>query len=127
MLANRISAVIIQDKKILLVTDKEKKVYWTPGGKVDEGETHEEALKRELSEELKINLVSTREYINYKTFNEVYKQKQEVYCYFVKHGGTPIPSQEIGGCDWFSRDNLPKMRYTIETILIPKLLEDGLL
>jgi len=54
----RVAGIIIEDGKILLIAHKKKKdVYWLlPGGGVDFGESLEEALKRELMEELGVSV-----------------------------------------------------------------------
>ncbi len=50
------ASVIIQDKKLLLVKQKNRD-YWTPpGGLVDEGETPEEACLRETKEEIGVEV-----------------------------------------------------------------------
>ncbi len=53
------AAIIIKDNKIF-VTQRgygEFKDWWEfPGGKIEEGETHEECLKREIKEELKADI-----------------------------------------------------------------------
>lgn len=53
-----VAAVIIRDGRILLTQRSPKGSYpWlfeSPGGKVDQGETHSQALVRELREELAI-------------------------------------------------------------------------
>jgi len=45
-------ALIINNKKILLVSGHGADFYWTPGGGIENNETPEVALKRELKEEL---------------------------------------------------------------------------
>lgn len=47
-----IKAVIVNDYKALVVADPRFKGYDLPGGKIDEGESIEQALRRELKEEL---------------------------------------------------------------------------
>jgi 8-oxo-dGTP diphosphatase len=48
-----VKAVIIKDGKILLLKDSSRPDFWdVPGGRIDENETIQEALLRELDEEL---------------------------------------------------------------------------
>lgn len=47
---NRVVAIILKANKVLLVKGKGWPELWTPGGKIEEGETEEETLKRELKE-----------------------------------------------------------------------------
>ncbi len=47
-----IKAVIVNKDKALVVADPRFKGYDLPGGKIDEGESIEQALRRELKEEL---------------------------------------------------------------------------
>lgn len=55
---DRASGVILKDNEVLLIHRiREGKEYWVlPGGGVEKNETAEEALNREMSEELKIKL-----------------------------------------------------------------------
>jgi 8-oxo-dGTP diphosphatase len=126
MLADRISAVILKDKKILLVSD-DSSVYWTPGGKLDPGESHIQAIDRELYEELKSKSTSAKQYLSYNAFHEIKKDMQTVYCYLVTITGDIIPSAEITKYGWYSKENLPRLMISIKDNLIPKLIEDKLL
>lgn len=48
-----VKAIIIQDGKILILKDSSRPDFWdVPGGRIDDNETIEEALRRELREEL---------------------------------------------------------------------------
>ena len=57
-----VAAVIVKEGKIFCAKRENSRYsyiygkYEFPGGKVEEGETHEQALKREISEELNINI-----------------------------------------------------------------------
>ncbi len=72
------AAIIVENKKILCVQRNKGKYnyisykYEFPGGKLEEGENEEDALKRELSEELNLQihvaekfLVVTHEYLDF--------------------------------------------------------------
>ena len=54
----RVGSIIINDNKILLIAHKKDgEIYWLiPGGGVDFGESLEDALKREMMEELNIKV-----------------------------------------------------------------------
>ncbi len=126
MLPDRISAVIIKDRKILLVSD-DSNIFWTPGGKVERAETHQETLDRELCEELQIRLLSLRQYFSYVIFHPLKKDNQQVYCYLVEYDGDIFPSHEIIRYGWFSKNDLPPLLDSVKNVLIPRLIEDGLL
>ena len=50
-------AIIIKDNKVLLSWEERKNVYMSPGGGVEEGESLEECVIRELSEEAGFKVV----------------------------------------------------------------------
>ena len=54
----RIAAVIIEGGKLLMLRGKGYKELWTPGGKIEIGESEEDCLKRELKEEISVEISS---------------------------------------------------------------------
>jgi ADP-ribose pyrophosphatase YjhB (NUDIX family) len=128
---DRISAVILKNKKLLLVTGYDKSFYWTPGGKIDSGENHKQTLIRELGEELSINPTDISHYLTYEAVNEITKKKQKIHCYLIKYKGKPNPQKEITGILWYSKQNfkkrIPKISKGIEKYLMPKLIQDNLI
>ena len=54
-----VSAVaVVRDRSVLMVTARGRDVYYLPGGKVDPGETAEQAAAREAFEEVSLPLES---------------------------------------------------------------------
>lgn len=52
----RVAAVIIHNNKLLVMYNQETDTYYLPGGRVKLHESSQTALKRELKEELSINI-----------------------------------------------------------------------
>lgn len=73
----RATAVVIKDGKVLLIHRKnEKEFYVFPGGGVEEGETVEQAILRELMEETSITVR-----INKILEHKIYDDRTENYAY----------------------------------------------
>lgn len=53
----KVRAVVINEKGHILVMKTNNNIYMLPGGKIDDGESNEEALKREVLEEAGISLL----------------------------------------------------------------------
>ncbi len=86
----RVTGVIIKDGKILLIRRvKNGEEYFVfPGGGVEEGETQEEALKREMKEETGLDIVKPE-----KIFEIENRGVKETYYLVMEFSGTP----QLGG------------------------------
>ena len=130
MVVHVIAAVIIKDEKLLLVKEFNEDEYHTPGGTVKKFETPEETLKRELKEEIKVQLKSMRPFgkFNSKTFDG---KDLLLETYFAEIEGTPKPSSEIESISWIGSDykNNDGVKLTIpsKSYIIPKLIDTGLI
>jgi|SRR3989338_5259504 len=127
----RISAVVIKDKKILLVTGYDESFYWTPGGKAEENEGAEDALRREIKEELNLNIMSLRKYMKYIGENLTTKKTMEVDCYLVKTKGVLKPQKEITKFIWAKKEDILSKKFILtkntRDNLIPNLIRDKLI
>lgn len=76
--------VVEKDNALLLVQARDRAKYYFPGGKIEEGETFEQALIREIDEELNVSLNPDKlSYIN-TVIGEAYPQKNtltKLICY----------------------------------------------
>lgn len=127
-----IAAIILENEKkqfLLALRDNKPGIpfpnHWDLiGGHVEVGETPEEALIREVKEELNINL---REYTFYKKYEcidgDVYPNIKYIY-----YGRINIPIEEITLLEgerpqFFSREEIPNIKFAniIKTIMLDYL------
>lgn len=47
---------LVRERRVLMVTARDREVYYMPGGKIDDGETAAEAAAREALEEVALDL-----------------------------------------------------------------------
>lgn len=126
------SAVIIKNKKLLLLRGDEgiyAQFYFTPGGKIEEGESEEMALRRELREELSVEIKNFKKYFEYTAKLQDAEEYQKIICFLVDIKGEIKMSGEITKVYWYGRENFDKKEPTISEsmyeFLLPKLLEEG--
>lgn len=103
-----VAYICIMDKKLLLVRSKNKKVFYMPGGKRENGESDKEALIREIKEELSVDLIENS-LKHYKTFQAQSHGAPpgvhvQIMCFTGNHTGEPVPSSEIEEVRFFSTD-----------------------
>ena len=127
----RIAGIIIEDNKLLMLIGKGYKELWTPGGKIDKGETDEECLKRELREELGVELLEYKffkEYANASFYNPDKTTIERAY--IIKIKGEIKPDSEIESIVWFTKDDYENKKYPMITHtqeeLIPDLIREGI-
>ena len=98
--------LIIKERKLLLAFSFNKQCFYLPGGKIDAGETAEQALCREIFEELNIHLdpadLTYYTHISAPAYGETDGLIMEQECYFLKKQATPIASAEIGELRYFT-------------------------
>lgn len=113
---DKLSWICTKDRKMLFVRTKFNDSFYTPGGKRESGETDEQALMREVKEELSVALVP--ETIRYMaTFKAQAHGKPEgvlvqLKCYFADFMGTLIPASEIVEIAWLTSHEEEKTSLT---------------
>lgn len=93
-------------KKILLVKRRDLPVWVFPGGGLDEGETPEEGVLREVEEETGLKVKILRKIAEYLPVNRMTQKTHFFECTVVK--GTPKTSSESKEIAFFGLDQLPK-------------------
>ena len=121
----RIAGIIIQGGKILMLIGKGHKELWTPGGHLEIGENEEECLKRELKEEIGVNLVKSKFFGEYpgKSFYQPERTYNQ-HVYLAEIEGKIVPNAEIESYLWFSKEDFLSKKYPMITNDEEKVIPD---
>ncbi|MED7789079.1 NUDIX domain-containing protein [Francisella sp. 19X1-34] len=97
----------VKDNEMLLVRVRDNTIWYFPGGKIDDGETHLQAIIRELDEELNVQMHPTElEYLGEViTDNHDRTDTVSVQCYAGEITQSVQPCAEISEIKWFDLDD----------------------
>ena len=120
-----VNCIIVKNNKLLLVQQnrpKEVKGKWSiPGGKVEKGETFEEAIIREVKEETGLDVISS-EHLSikqaepYQTIKHIFKVETE--------GKVSFPEDELMNAKWLSLDEIRKMKDKLRKPWVLEIIEE---
>lgn len=106
---DKLAWLYIQDGKLLSARSKNKTLFYLPGGKREVGESDEQALIREIKEEISVNLIpNSIQYVE--TFSAPADEKSndtivKLTCYFADFKGELCPDAEIEEIDFIGYEN----------------------
>ena len=127
---DKLAWIHIVDKKVLCAKSKGKELYYIPGGKREAGESDQEAVVREIVEELSVNLKA--ETVRYLAeFEAQADGKPEgtlvhMTCYTADYEGDIQPASEIAEAAWLGYADRDKCSLVV-TIIFDWLLEKGMI
>jgi 8-oxo-dGTP diphosphatase len=121
------AAIIVENKKILCVQRNKGKYdyisykYEFPGGKIEVHENEEEALKREISEELNLEIDVTEKFLvvnhEYLDFNLT------MHCYLCKANTEQLVLKEHIDAKWLNKEELIELDWAAADLpIVSKLL-----
>jgi 8-oxo-dGTP pyrophosphatase MutT (NUDIX family) len=106
---DKLAWLYIRDGKLLSARSKNKTLFYIPGGKREVGESDEQALVREIKEEISVDLIpSTIKYAE--TFRAPADGKSndtivKLTCYFAEFKGELCSDAEIEEIDFIGYEN----------------------
>lgn len=127
---DKLAYIHIQNKKILMSLSKGKSTWYIPGGKRDEDESDTEALKREVKEELSVNLIS-ESIVKYGVFEAQAHGHPEgtivrMTCYTAEYTGDLRPASEIEKLEFFPFSRKSESSF-VDHFIFDDLKKKGLL
>lgn len=127
---DKLAWIYIKDKKILSTRSRGKDTYYIPGGKRDGQEIDQEALMREIKEELTVDIVpDTIKHVG--TFEAQAHGKPEgtvvrMTCYSSEFTGEIKPAAEIEEVVWFTHKDKDRSSL-VDKIIFDYLAEKQLI
>ncbi|MFD9704892.1 NUDIX domain-containing protein [Lentzea sp. NPDC059081] len=101
-----VGLVHVEAGRLLVVRSRNKKAFYLPGGKIEPAETSVEALRREVREELGVELDRPEILKRYvaPAYGEGEGAIVDMTCFTAQLQATPRPSGEIAELTWVTRD-----------------------
>ncbi|HEY4522564.1 MAG TPA: NUDIX domain-containing protein [Candidatus Paceibacterota bacterium] len=102
---DKLAFIELKGRKVLETKSKGKDTWYIPGGKRDTGESDEQALIREVKEELNVD-IDPATIVYYGSFEAQAHGKPEgtmvrMTCYQAQYSGELKPQAEVELMDWF--------------------------
>lgn len=126
-----VSAVaLVRDRRVLMVTARDREVYYMPGGKIDPGETPAEAAAREAFEEVTLRLDpgELEELFEVRTQAHGEPLGREVHMRVFRAETTaePVPAAEVGALHWVTTGDADRCPPAGRDVLL-RLADAGLI
>ncbi|HEV2403653.1 MAG TPA: NUDIX domain-containing protein [Candidatus Saccharimonadales bacterium] len=109
------------EKELLFARATGKSYYVFPGGKQEVGETIEEALQRELQEELHAQATDVKK-LGIVLGHTPDGREMEMHLYSGQLQGTPEPHAEIEEIAWMTRENVEEQRAAMTPMTLEHVL-----
>lgn len=127
---DKLAWIYIQNKRILSTRSQGKDTYYIPGGKREAGETDQQALRREIKEELDIDLLEETIQFFGQFEAQAHGKPQgtlvRMSCYTAEFTGTIRAASEIEEAIWLQYADKEKTSL-VDHLIFDFLKEKGLI
>jgi 8-oxo-dGTP diphosphatase len=108
-----VSAVaIVRQRRVLMVTARDRDVLYMPGGKIDAGETPAQAAVREAREEIAVEIDPARVSRLFTVVTQAHGEPDgrlvRMHVFAADTDATPKPSAEVSAVHWVGTESLDR-------------------
>ncbi len=124
------AAIIVRDRRLLVVRKRGTDILISPGGKIDPGETRIECLRRELDEELGVTLAQAEFFGSFRNPSAFEKAEVSIHTYLCEVTGDLTAQAEIEEFRWVGgKSTNPDLQIgsVFADFVIPRLVDVGLI
>lgn len=119
------AAIVLSQRRLLVVRKRGTSVFISPGGKILAGETPIDCLRRELREELCVELVDTEPFGTYERPAADEDAMIRVHTWIATVSGTCVPSSEIEELRWICGSDTHGVGSVFAQCVMPELIRVG--
>lgn len=121
-------AVILRERRLLVVSKQAApEVFYLPGGKPEAGESQEEAMRREVHEELGLVVGAATHFLDVEAPAAIERVPMRLTVFLAETDGEPRLQAELAALDWIDGAGKPGLGPAIRDHVVPALLAAGLL
>lgn len=121
-------AVILRSGRLLVVSKQvAPDVFYLPGGKPEPGESQEQAMRREVHEELGLVVGEATHFLDVEAPAAIEKVPMRLTVFLAEADGEPRLQAELAALDWIGGAGRPGLGPAIRDHVVPALLAAGLL
>jgi 8-oxo-dGTP diphosphatase len=121
-----IAAAVLGSHGLLLVSKRAAPdVFYLPGGKPEPGEAPLACLRRELREELGVEVASAETFTDVRAPAALERVDMWMTVFLVRLAGTPKPAAEIAALRWWPAEPAPCLAPALSDYVIPRLRSSG--
>lgn len=121
------AAIILRQRRLLVVRKRCASVFISPGGKISGGEAPIDCLRRELREELGVELVDAKPFGIHERLAADEDSMIRVRTWIVTASGVCTPNSEIEELRWIRGTDTHEVGSVFAECVMPELIRMGLL
>jgi 8-oxo-dGTP diphosphatase len=121
-----IAAAVITDGRLLLVSKRAAPdVFYLPGGKPEPGEAPLDCLRRELREELVVDIQTAEAFTEVRAPAALEGVEMWMTVFVARLAGAPAPAAEIAALRWWPEEPGLGLAPAVRDCVIPRLRRAG--